>query len=268
MKLFISWSGTNSKSHAVAKALHDWLPNVFQMVETFMSSDTLVAGERWRDGLSDSLEQCDFGIACLTPKSLNSSWVLFECGALAKKVDRSRVVPVLHEVGEQMLSNHPLTMFNYVHLEEAGIKKLVQSINSSLPNPLPRDRLESAFAAWWPKFSSKHLDEINSTNDDTPPASEFNLEASIEEILTLLRSLSRARSEIHYFQGDDVSDKGMVNALLKYRLQSTPNLIDAARVILSRNALAESHANTAGSPQSGETSPPDKNEPLDPRDGK
>jgi len=33
--------------------------------------------------LSKILEECDFGIACLTPKHLHADWILFECGALA-----------------------------------------------------------------------------------------------------------------------------------------------------------------------------------------
>lgn len=36
MKVFINWSGTRSK--AVAKALHDWLKNIFpNQVEPWMS---------------------------------------------------------------------------------------------------------------------------------------------------------------------------------------------------------------------------------------
>jgi hypothetical protein len=190
VKIFISWSGAGSKSHTLATAFHDWLPNVFQTIETFMSSDTLVAGERWQGGLSKALEECDFGIACLTPKSYHANWILFECGALAKKVDLARVVPVLCDVTNQMMSGHPLTMFNNVNLDEKGIRKLVEAINISLTeHKLSKEKLDAAFEKWWPDFQA-HLKNVKAAADEEP-REKFELEPAIEEILALLRSLSR-----------------------------------------------------------------------------
>ena len=45
MKIFVSWSG--DFSHAVAKALKDWLPNVIQAVEVFLSSEDIAKGSQW-----------------------------------------------------------------------------------------------------------------------------------------------------------------------------------------------------------------------------
>jgi hypothetical protein len=192
MNVFISWSGAGSKSHTLALAFHDWLPNVFQTIETFMSSDTLVAGERWQGGLSKALEECDFGIACLTPTHYHANWILFECGALAKKVDRSRVVPVLCNVTEQMMAGHPLTMFNYVNLGEEGVWRLLESINTALGKPLlPKEKLTAAFEKWWPDFED-HIKRIEAASDEDPPK-KFNMESAVEEILSVVRSLSRRR---------------------------------------------------------------------------
>lgn len=214
MKVFISWSGVGSKSHALALAFHEWLPNVFQTIETFMSADTLVAGERWQSGLSKNLEQCDFGIACLTPKSYRANWVLFECGALAKKVDLARVVPVLYEVTGQMMSNHPLTMFGYVSLNEKGTKKLLESLNNSLPaHQLAKEKLDSAFRMWWPEFRDVHMKKVADASDEGSVRKAFELETSIEEMLSILRSLARRSSgELPPLMGQNYENRLMAYA--------------------------------------------------------
>jgi len=63
MKVFISWSG--SLSERVAKAIHDWLPNVIQSLDVFMSSEDIEKGSRWFSDVSSELDKTDFGIAHL-----------------------------------------------------------------------------------------------------------------------------------------------------------------------------------------------------------
>jgi hypothetical protein len=88
LKIFISWSGP--RSLAVAEAQRDWLPNVFQMVEPWISAGDIDKGAKWRQAITGELEKSDFGLICLTPENLASPWLLFEAGSLAKK-EESRV---------------------------------------------------------------------------------------------------------------------------------------------------------------------------------
>ena len=91
MNVFISWSG--DRSQAMANALRDWLPNLIQCLKPWTSEVDLEPGSRWGVELAKKLEQTDFGVICVSSETLNSPWVLFESGALAKAVDRSRVSP-------------------------------------------------------------------------------------------------------------------------------------------------------------------------------
>ena len=75
MKVFISWSG--ERSHALAQALHDWIPLVLHNVEPWLSEADIEAGERWADAVAKELSDSNFGIICVTRENVGSPWVLF-----------------------------------------------------------------------------------------------------------------------------------------------------------------------------------------------
>jgi TIR domain len=109
MKVFIGWSGDRSKQ--VALVLRQWLPNVIQQVEPWMSEEDIHAGKRWLDVLLKELEQTSFGIIALTPENARSAWILFEAGALAKQIDESAVCPYLVDIAETTDVIGPLAQF-------------------------------------------------------------------------------------------------------------------------------------------------------------
>jgi hypothetical protein len=109
MKVFISWSGI--VSHQVALALNDWLPCVIQGVQPFLSSEHIHKGAPWFDEIGGQLEETHFGILCLTPTNLEAPWILFEAGALSKKVGQARVVPLVLGFALSELKP-PLSNFN------------------------------------------------------------------------------------------------------------------------------------------------------------
>jgi hypothetical protein len=65
VKVFISWSGEQSRQ--IALALRDWLPKVLQPSKPYMSDRDNEAGTLWDQIISSQLEATDFGIVCLTP---------------------------------------------------------------------------------------------------------------------------------------------------------------------------------------------------------
>src|SRR5262249_46316277 len=93
MKVFISWSG--ERSRAVAEALRDWLPQVIQVVEPWVSVADIEKGSRWGADIAGKLAECRVGLICLTPENLFAPWLLFEAGALAKTLEQTSVCPYL-----------------------------------------------------------------------------------------------------------------------------------------------------------------------------
>lgn len=151
MKIFISWSG--NASHVAASALKEWLPNVFQSIETddvFLSSEDIAKGAVWFSELGQILDESGFGVLCLTPENLTAPWILFEAGALSKHLSSARVVPLLIGVGDEALKG-PLSHLNGAGVSADEIRKLAESINERLGDDgLDEPRLAKAVARWWP----------------------------------------------------------------------------------------------------------------------
>jgi hypothetical protein len=64
MKVFLSQSGERSK--IIALALRQWLPDVIQSLEPWVSSEDIDAGVRWNNEVTKELSETRFGIICLT----------------------------------------------------------------------------------------------------------------------------------------------------------------------------------------------------------
>ncbi|MCA1603967.1 MAG: toll/interleukin-1 receptor domain-containing protein [Acidobacteria bacterium] len=187
MKVFLSWSG--ERSRLVATALHEWLPQVINAVEPFLSTN-IDAGARWQSDVAAELESTDFGIVCVTADNQGTAWLNFEAGALAKKVGAGRVVPLAIDLSPAEILL-PLAQFQAQPLSEAGMRKIVSTINSCLSTLLPKDRVEKAIKMWWPELESE-LQQINHQLSqgviDVPVRTNREL---LEDILDTVRSLAR-----------------------------------------------------------------------------
>ena len=147
MKIFISWSGT--LSHAVARALNSWLPQVINAAKPWISSEDIDKGTRWFSEIGSTLAESNFGIVCLTKSNLSAPWILFEAGALSKSLDQARVSPLLIDLNNADIQGHgPLTQFNTTSLTQDDIKKLVTTINSYVQEEQRRTRAKVRQRPW------------------------------------------------------------------------------------------------------------------------
>jgi hypothetical protein len=187
MKIFLSWSGDQSRE--IANALYDWIPNILNNVEPWMSKFDIRAGKQWLAALSKELEGTHFGITCLTPTNLTEPWILFEAGALAKKVDEAYLCTYLAADVQIVDIAEPLRPFQSVHWDKPGTKKLLDTINEALEKGgRPQPKLDEAFELWWPKLEAKLL----ATKPDAPqPAKKVTLDdlaKALDELLQRSRS--------------------------------------------------------------------------------
>jgi len=190
MKVFISWSGERSK--IIANSLRDWIPLVLHYVEPWLSEADLSAGDRWVQEVAKELEASNFGIICVTPENINSQWILFEAGALAKSMQGSKVIPLLFNLEFSDISG-PLAQFQAKKITKAGLDEVILSINQSSENIVQEVRAKELFNALWPKLEATltSIPRDPSTEKHTRPQQEI-----IEELVTSVRGLDSKLGEV------------------------------------------------------------------------
>lgn len=190
-KIFISWSGEASQK--VAEALREWIPSVIQAVNPWVSSQDIKAGSRWSDKIKSELDETRFGIICLTRDNLQSDWVHFEAGALAKSMKGdSEVCPYLFQVKKSQVTG-PLSQFQMVEANKEETLKLLDSLNESLGEErLGESNLKKIFDRMWGELEIE-LNKIQTEGGkNLPTRSEKDL---LEEILELVRGMSRSQTK-------------------------------------------------------------------------
>ena len=90
-----------------------------------MSDEEIRSGDRWNSEIAKALDDTDFGILCITRANQSSSWLLFEAGAIAKSVQKGKVVPVCIDLLPSDVTG-PLAAFQGRRLTRDGIERLVQ----------------------------------------------------------------------------------------------------------------------------------------------
>jgi hypothetical protein len=186
MKIFISWSG--ERSEALAKALREWFPLVLHFVEPWLSKSDIEAGKRWSIEIAKELENCNFGVICITRENLSSPWILFEAGALAKSMQDGRLIPLLLDLDLKEVSG-PLAQFQAKKADAIGIKELTVSLNkaASAPSaPVPDAQLDKLFSALWGDLEK----QITSIPKSSTPTKHNRPQGDIlEELVSSVRSV-------------------------------------------------------------------------------
>ncbi|MHA6281113.1 toll/interleukin-1 receptor domain-containing protein [Salinimicrobium sp. CAU 1759] len=161
MKVFLSWSG--NQSHEVAKLLDSWIRCVLQAVDPWLSSRDIDRGSLWFSEINNQLADTNNGIVCLTRENLNSPWILFESGALAKGLSSNRIFTFLIDVEPKEVRD-PLAQFNHTFPTKESLYSLIMSINKGLEErSLDNDILRNVFDTFWPKFEADFKKIIKNT---------------------------------------------------------------------------------------------------------
>jgi len=177
LKVFISWSGTQSRQ--CAEILRDWIKCSLQASEPWISSKDIEKGTLWFNEISDQLSDTNVGIVCLTRQNKDKPWILFESGALAKGLSTNRVCTLLVDLKPSDL-DPPLAQFNHTLPDKESMKALLVTINNELGDNSLEDRIiDQVFDTYWPTFET----EFGKIETPEPGTAEHVPARSNEEIL-------------------------------------------------------------------------------------
>ncbi|MCW8217338.1 MULTISPECIES: TIR domain-containing protein [Streptomyces] len=187
MKVFLSWSGERSRK--VAEALKDWIPDVIQEIDPWVSSQDIAKGGKGIEEITHELAATDFGIICVTPENEASRWINFEAGSLAKQFKIAHVAPFLINMKIADLTG-PLSKFQATVGESRNdVRKLIGDMNkASAGRMVAEDRLERAFTRSWPELEQALLDACRAPLlEGVHHPIERSEAEMLEEILLLVR---------------------------------------------------------------------------------
>jgi hypothetical protein len=71
-----------------------------------MSDKDIEIGGRWNQQVAAQLDAADFGIVVVTAANQHQPWLMFEAGALAKRLDVARVVPLFVDLTRPKSRDH------------------------------------------------------------------------------------------------------------------------------------------------------------------
>lgn len=226
MKVFLSWSGSSSRS--VALLLRSWIGDVFPDVEPWMSAEDIAAGANWGATLDVELDASGFGILCLTRENLTSKWLMFEAGRLSKSAAIARVVPFLFGLTPVDVAP-PLSQFQGVPASETGVLQLAQSLNAMRSSPYTDEKLRRTISKWLPDLISD-LAEIPISEVSAARTVRTDREV-LEELLASVRELRVAAPTGH---GRPQLDVRRVFGLIERIERMTPAELDAAIEVAER----------------------------------
>ena len=137
MRIFISWSGSDSMRYA--EILQSSL-KCGDDLQPFMSSTGITPGHPWYDSLVKQISAADFGLVCLTPSNLQSHWIHFEIGMMAGCLRSrtyasdngdngvKRIIPVLFGVSRKDVTG-PLSHYQAINASsKTDFFRLVKAI--------------------------------------------------------------------------------------------------------------------------------------------
>ena len=182
--LFVSWSGDTSK--CIAEILKEWLTILFDDLDVFFTPDDIPTGNRWSNYLAQKLQECEIGLFIYTSQNLDNLWMAFEAGALSKRIDTGRVIPLLFGVNISDLKG-PLSQFQARRFTQDGILKTLEAINNCLPSQKSREQLISYLKFGWPTLE-KRIGVILKKNEETDRTERQDVGESIDNLYSLIQT--------------------------------------------------------------------------------
>jgi hypothetical protein len=209
MKIFISWYG--QRSRAVASALREFIPLIFQRAQVFTTIDNdIERGSKWNTEIISYISTADVAVICLTPESLNSPWLTFEAGALSSSIGANKVFPLL--IGLSLVDLvGPFTQFQVTSLEKSDIFSLFKMLNKNYDLGLSDSILNQLFETMWPRFESQ-IKAISSQEEYKSIYNDSSLKTDSERLKAIMAEIENLKVKIEETVDEFVETSSILKA--------------------------------------------------------
>ncbi|WJJ10394.1 TIR domain-containing protein [Prescottella equi] len=212
LKVFTSWSGDFARD--ITRVIRDWLPQMLDRVDPWMSDVDIQAGTRALQLIEERLNESEFGVIVVTTENQHSTWLNFEAGALSKRFEgrTARVVPVLVNFDNFYQIEGPIRQFQGIMLTEKpkpsqpdhdsapdtertvnkeGVRELLKAVSNVAGTKWPM--VEARFEWSWSDFERRILEVIRHAGEQ-PPAPSVTTESLLKEILDRMSALEHDKT--------------------------------------------------------------------------
>lgn len=212
MKLFISWSGKESRE--IAQYVTEWVNMCFiNNIETFISTEDIKVGEDWFSKLSTQLDEADACLICFTPDNLNSKWIHFEIGAAANSKNGMRVMSIvpgncMSKIGQ------PLSKYQLTNYSREGFYDLFNSLNELIERPIEGRLADKNFSLQWTGLETKLQPYLDNFEKDLYSIDQnIKILTKAEEVSDYNMRIVQNANEILLTTGSRSRDKNYLNAI-------------------------------------------------------
>jgi hypothetical protein len=212
-----------------------------QTISPFVSSQDISKGERGLNKIADQLQECTFGIVCVTRDNQAAPWINFEAGALSRELGESFLVPFLLDMPIKDLSG-PLTQFQATDSSNAeDVWAMVKSINARCEVTVEQERLRNTFERFWEDLT-RTLDVIRESVPEGG-APERDTSEILNELVGLVREQSARIGSLE----NRVSGERNISAHYAFHDPREVQIVDSGEIFKPRRRLAATVRDLIGS---------------------
>lgn len=153
-EVFISWSGEQSRG--IARILKRSIREIVPKATIFMADRYTGVGSRWNIAIAEHLDRSDIGIFVVTPANLRSRWLNFEAGAIAKRLKRAQVIPLLVGIENRELTG-PLAEFQGLEWSGPSFHRMMKVINRATGSRTKNSRVAKRVRSRWARVNRRVL---------------------------------------------------------------------------------------------------------------
>lgn len=195
MSIFVSWSGPSNRD--VARKVKQFVSEVLGTDSVFMSDEDIAPGDKSLEEVDLALKKSTAALVIVSARSMREPWLNFEAGAMAVRLTKTSVIPILLDLTFSQLVQ-PIAQFQAIRYDDAEkFRRTLGVLNAQRgADRIKSETLDIVFEARWPSFQDdvRAIIAANATPEDEKSLPD---EADkIDEILATLRGLASGGSAL------------------------------------------------------------------------